>query len=65
VYNSNTTQDVFYFSTLPPPPNLEYWAMVNISGYAVLVEKVGHFLEKAGLFWKMPGFFPVGQVLVV
>jgi hypothetical protein len=34
-------------------------------GYAVLVEKVGHFLEKVGLFWKMPGFFPVGQVLVV
>jgi hypothetical protein len=34
-------------------------------GYAVLVEKVGHFLEKVGLFWKMPGFFSVGQVLVV
>jgi len=37
----------------------------NSPGYAVLVEKVGHFLEKVGLFWKMPGFFPVGQVLVV
>jgi hypothetical protein len=35
------------------------------TGYAVLVKKVGHFLEKVGLFWKMPGFFPVGQVLVV
>ncbi len=38
---------------------------VSSPGYAVLVEKVGHFLEKVGLFWKMPGFFPVGQVLVV
>ncbi len=36
-------------------------AVLN-TGYAVLVEKVGHFLEKVGLFWKMPGFFPVGQV---
>jgi hypothetical protein len=35
------------------------------AGYAVLVEKVGHFLEKVGLFWKKPYFFPVGQVLVV
>ncbi len=34
-------------------------------GYAVLVEKAGHFLEKVGLFWKMPGFFSIGQVLVV
>jgi hypothetical protein len=34
-------------------------------GYAVLVEKAGHFLEKAGHFRKMPGFFSVGQVLVV
>jgi hypothetical protein len=35
------------------------------TGYAVLVEKAGHFLEKVGLFWKMPGFFSIGQVLVV
>jgi hypothetical protein len=33
--------------------------------YAVLVEKAGHFLEKAGHFRKMPGFFSIGQVLVV
>jgi hypothetical protein len=37
----------------------------KLPGYAVLVEKVGHFLEKVGLFWKKPYFFPVGQVLVV
>jgi hypothetical protein len=35
------------------------------TGYAVLVEKAGHFLEKAGHFRKMPGFFSIGQVLVV
>jgi hypothetical protein len=35
------------------------------AGYAVLVEKAGHFLEKAGHFRKMPGFFSIGQVLVV
>ena len=34
-------------------------------GYAVLVEKAGHFLEKVGLVWKKPYFFSVGQVLVV
>ncbi len=34
-------------------------------GYAVLVEKAGHFLEKAGHFRKMPGYFSIGQVLVV
>jgi hypothetical protein len=37
----------------------------NSAGYAVLVEKAGHFLEKAGHFRKMPGFFSIGQVLVV
>jgi hypothetical protein len=30
-------------------------------GYAVLVEKAGHFLEN----WKKPYFFSVDQVLVV
>jgi hypothetical protein len=35
------------------------------TGYAVLVEKAGHFLEKAGHFRKMPGFFSIGQVLVI
>jgi hypothetical protein len=35
------------------------------TGYAVLVEKVGQFLEKVGLVWKKPYFFLVGQVLVV
>jgi hypothetical protein len=35
------------------------------AGYAVLVEKAGHFLEKVGLVWKKPYFFSVGQVLVV
>ncbi len=34
-------------------------------GYAVLVEKVGHFLEKFGYFRKKSHFFQVGQVLVV
>jgi hypothetical protein len=34
-------------------------------GYAVLVEKAGHFLEKVGLVGKKPYFFSVGQVLVV
>jgi hypothetical protein len=38
---------------------------VTPAGYAVLVEKAGHFLEKAGHFRKMPGFFSIGQVLVV
>ncbi len=33
--------------------------------YAVLVEKVGHFLEKAGPFRKMPVFFSIGQVFVL
>ena len=37
----------------------------KISGYAVLVEKAGHFLEKVGLVWKKPYFFSVGQVLVI
>ncbi len=31
----------------------------SIPGYAVLVEKVGHFLEKVGLFWKKPYFFQI------
>jgi hypothetical protein len=35
------------------------------SGYAVLVEKVGQFLEKAVHFRKMPGFFSIGQVFVL
>jgi hypothetical protein len=34
-------------------------------GYAVLVEKVGPFLEKVGLFWKKPYYFSDCQVLVV
>jgi hypothetical protein len=37
----------------------------SIPGYAVFVEKVGHFLEKSGIFRKKPYFFQVGQVLVV
>ncbi len=39
--------------------------VVDVPGYAVLVEKAGHFLEKVGLVWKKPYFFSVGQVLVV
>jgi hypothetical protein len=37
----------------------------NTPGYAVLVEKVGLFLEKVGLIWKKPYFFSDCQVLVV
>jgi hypothetical protein len=40
-------------------------AFYTFPGYAVLVEKAGHFLEKVGLVWKKPYFFTVGQVLVV
>jgi hypothetical protein len=36
--------------------------IANGLGYAVLVEKAGHFLEKVGLVWKKPYFFSVGQV---
>jgi hypothetical protein len=39
--------------------------LLGSPGYAVLVKKAGHFLEKVGLIWKKPYFFSVGQVLVV
>jgi hypothetical protein len=57
-----------YDSSVPIPPHADRAHIFNLSGspgYAVLVEKVGHFLEKAGHFRKKPYFFPVGQVLVV
>ena len=47
------------------PPLLSHYCCDCNPGYAVLVEKAGHFLEKAGHFRKMPGFFSIGQVLVV
>jgi hypothetical protein len=32
-------------------------SIINTTGYAVLAEKVGLFLEKVGLLWKKPYFF--------
>ncbi len=46
-------------------PHPVTWDACSIPGYAVLVEKVRHFLEKVGHFRKKPYFFQVGQVLVV
>jgi hypothetical protein len=44
---------------------MKEYGVVTTPGYAVLVVKVGHFLEKVGHFRKKPYFFQVGKVLVV
>jgi hypothetical protein len=37
-----------------PKSGQETNGSAEIAGYAVLVEKAGHFLEKVGLVWKKP-----------
>jgi hypothetical protein len=54
-----------YHTMKDPRIQGQFFKLLRSPGYAVLVEKVGLFLEKIGLFWKKPYFYSDCQVLVV